>query len=226
LSEFTDFEAALSTERFGAYMLSCDNDRSKAMDLYTLNTRVSASLYAPLQALEVTLRNRFHHQLSEAYGEDWYDQHGVITQLFQRQKILSAQVDLAASQKQLTPGRIVASLTFGFWTSCLSFTYDDSLWRRGGLSKAFMAGGEKPNRKSVNRVLTPIRQLRNRIAHHEPILYFDLPKHHRNILMVTHWLMPIAAEWAAAHSTFASTYYRTIAAQMLKPAAREEVRRT
>jgi hypothetical protein len=45
-----------------------------------------------------------------------------------------------------------------------------------------MEGGEKPKRGRVNAMLDPIRKLRNRVAHHEPILYFNLPKHDANMV--------------------------------------------
>lgn len=220
LTDFPGLEIALSTDRFGAYLESCKGDREKALALYTLNSRVSASLYIPLQALEVTLRNRLHHHLTVAYGECWYERGGVITHVFQRRKISEALVGLAMEKKSIKPGRVIASLMLGFWTACLSHPYDDTLWRRGGLSKAFMATGEKPPRKAVNRMLMPIRKLRNRIAHHEPVLYFDLPKHHANIFQLTRWLYPAAADWGEAESNFADVYDESLARCMLKPAAR------
>lgn len=217
---FLGFEDALSNERFGSYMDSAQGDREKALALYALNAQVSAALYIPLQVLEVALRNRFHHHLSEAYGESWYDRHGVITHAFQRYKIAEAQLELARERRPLEPGRVIAGLTFGFWTACLSGSYDERLWRKGGLAKAFTAGGEKPKRGKVNDLLNPIRKLRNRIAHHEPILYWNLPKHHANIMLLTRWLVPIAADWCEAHSTFEEVFDPDLAKMMLKPSQR------
>jgi hypothetical protein len=41
----------------------------------------------------------------------------------------------------------------------------------------------------------PIRMLRNRIAHHEPVIDWDLSKHYRNIIELSGWLCPSAADW-------------------------------
>ena len=218
--DYDAIEACLSTDRFGPYLLSCEGDKAEALKLYELNTKDSASLYAPLQALEVTLRNRFHQGLSAVYGEWWFNRGDVIWQLFQRRRIGEAQVDLAQEGKQITPGRVVASLMFGFWTACLAAPYDNALWRRGGIGKAFHAGGEKPTRNTVNRMLGPIRKIRNRIAHHEPILYYDLPKHHRNMVELTGWLSPEIADWAELDSTFPALYDEELARKLLKPADR------
>ena len=48
-------EDALSLERFARYLAWADGDRRKALDLYTLNAKLSESLYIPLQVLELSL---------------------------------------------------------------------------------------------------------------------------------------------------------------------------
>jgi hypothetical protein len=215
--DFDAIEQALSPARFSPYLKSCAGDKAEALRLYELNTKVSASLYEPIQTLEVCLRNQFHAALSDAYGEWWFDRGDVIWEYFQRRRIAEAQLDLAFQKKPLTAGRVVASLMFGFWTACLSSPYEDVLWRRGGLAKAFQASGERPKRNKVNSMLGPIRKIRNRVAHHEPILYFNLPKHHQNIVTLTRWLSPATADWSERHSTFTSVYDGDFAQKLLPP---------
>lgn len=213
-------EICISKERLRPYRLSCDGSLSEAIALYEHNTDVSAALYGPLQALEVAVRNAFHSSLSETYGDWWFNEGGVITHLFQRKRISDAQVDLAKDGKDITPGRVVASLMFGFWTGCLAGPYENGLWRKGGLARAFQNGGEKPSRNKVNGMMGPIRLIRNRAAHHEPLLYYNLPKHHENALKLISWLCPATAEWATARSTFDSVYNEEMARKLLKPADR------
>jgi len=215
-------ERAISEERFAPYVVASFGDKAEALGLYELNTRVSASLYGPMQALEIALRNSFHTALTDAYGAWWFDRGDVIWELFQRRRLADAHLDLVRDKKPLTPGRIVASLMFGFWTSCLANPYDDVLWRRGGLARAFATGGPKPKRTHVNRKLNPLRQIRNRIAHHEPILHFDLPKHHANILEILDWLNPAVSDWAATQSTFDATYDVVAAAKMIAARDRQK----
>lgn len=215
-------QESFSPARLLPYTQSCENDVEEALKLYELNSLASASLYHPLQTLEITLRNKIHHQLSHKYGDWWFDRGDVIWDLFQRRRIADAQVDLVQNRKPLTPGQVVASLMLGFWTTCLAAKYDDVLWRRGGIAKAFAAGGEKPSRKVINRMIGPIRLIRNRIAHHEPILYYDLPKHHANIVTLTKWLCPVTADWAERHSTFPNCYDTALARRMLSPAQRDQ----
>jgi hypothetical protein len=79
--------------------------------------------------------------------------------------------------------------------------YDD-LWRRTLYRIAQSPDGKRLSRKHFTRPLTPIRILRNRVAHHEPIIYWSLRKHHDRIVELTEWLAPAAA--ACAGSSIAS----------------------
>jgi hypothetical protein len=111
-------ELALSLERFERYLAWAGGDRERAIELYTLNTRISESLYTPLQSLEVVLRNRIHLVMTEAFGgEGWFQQPGVLLNERQPEQLAKAIEDLESVNKMPTPGRIVAALSFGFWTA-------------------------------------------------------------------------------------------------------------
>lgn len=73
-----DLENALSLERFARYQAWADGDRERAIALYTLNTRISESLYIPLQTLEIVLRNRIHAVMTTARHEGWFHDRGVL----------------------------------------------------------------------------------------------------------------------------------------------------
>jgi hypothetical protein len=124
-----DLELALSLERFGRYLAWAGGDRERAIELYTLNTRISESLYTPLQSLEVALRNRIHLVMAEAVGDDgWFHHAGVLLNDRQPEQLTKAIDDLKAVNKTPTPGRIVAALSFGFWTAMFGPDYE-GLWR-------------------------------------------------------------------------------------------------
>ena len=69
----------------------------------------------------------------------------------------------------------------------------ETLWRASLNAIAATPAGGRLSRKQLSRRLTPIRLLRNRVAHHEPILHWDLRKHHLAMPEVTHWLSPPSA---------------------------------
>ena len=188
-----DLEQALSLERFARYVAWAGGDRAFALDLYTLNTRLSEALYVPLQTLELALRNRIHTVMAMAHGERWFET-DLLQAPHQRIQVTEVITDIVRDGKEPSPGRVVAGLTFSFWTAMLSPAYEE-LWRSTLNAIARKSDGKRLARKQLSRPLTPIRVLRNRVAHHEPILHWDLRKHHACIMEITAWLSLSAANW-------------------------------
>ena len=187
-------EEALSLERFGRYLAWANGDRARALDLYALNMRLSEALYTPLQMLEVALRNRIHAVLSASVQPRWFEAPGFLAVPHQNEQVAEALADLTRERKEPTPGRVVAALTFSFWTTMLGTPYENR-WQTDLHRIGRRDDGKGLRRKDLSGPLTPIRLLRNRIAHHEPILAWDLPKHHDAMLRITGWLSPAAAAW-------------------------------
>jgi len=204
-SEIAALEQALSLERFARYLDWATGDRSRAIELYTLNTQLSESLYTPVQMLEIALRNRIHAVMSAALHEQWYDEPNCQLDSRQTEQLAIAKQELTALGRVATPGRIVAALTFGYWTAFFNTDYED-LWRKQLHRIAQLSGGKALRRKDFSTPLTPIRLLRNRIAHHEPILEWNLPKHYENMVRLTEWLSPAAAAWCRTHCRFSAIY--------------------
>jgi hypothetical protein len=91
------------------------------------------------------------------------------------------------------PGRIVAELPFGFWERLLThgppgkLNYEMALWRPA-LPRAFP--NSRRRRVDVHKPIPTLRDLRNRIAHHEPIFGRPLAAEYQTILEVTDWIRP------------------------------------
>lgn len=202
---YPGLEEALSADRFASYLGWANGERNQAIALYTLNVALSESLQAPLHMLEIALRNRIHHVMAAAHGERWFDEAAYQANPVQIDMLTKARRDIADARKPETSGRLVAALTFGYWTAMVGREYED-LWQRTLKDIARREDGKGLVRKQFSRPLAPIRTLRNRIAHHEPILYWDLPKHYEAILQLTHWLSPVAAAWSQDVSRFHAVY--------------------
>ncbi|MBO9878481.1 Abi family protein [Xanthomonas sp. D-99] len=201
-----NFEEALSLERFGRYLAWAADDRGQAIALYGLNTRLSESLYTPLQTLEVALRNRIHTVLAEAKGDEWYsDAAAVLLSAHQSEQISKAIDELGKAGKPVTPGGVVASLTFSFWTTMFNKDYE-TLWQQTLHRIVDPTASKGLKRKSFSGPLARIRVLRNRIAHHEPILNWNLSKHHNEILGLIEWLSPPARRWCHENDRFPQVY--------------------
>ncbi|CBS90500.1 Abi family protein [Azospirillum lipoferum] len=205
MNSYEELEKALSLERFSRYLDWAGGDRERAIELYTLNTALSEALYTPLQMLEVALRNRIHAVMSGAFHENWFRDESVLLGQWQPEQLAKAIKDIEQSKKEPTAGRIVAALTFSFWTAMFGKDYE-TLWQQTLHKVGRRMDGKGLRRKDFSGPLAQIRSLRNRIAHHEPIVMWDLRKRHASILEITGWLSPPALEWCRAHSRFESVH--------------------
>ncbi len=140
-----------------------------------------------------------------AHGPEWLWDDALL--LIERQpgQREDAEEELRRENKDITPGRVVAALTFSFWTSMFAPEYEDK-WQKTLHQIAKRKDGKGLRRKDFSGPLWPIRTLRNRIAHHEPILPWNLPKHYGNMVQLIEWLSPDAATWCRRVSRFKRIY--------------------
>lgn len=143
----------------------------RALHHYKSNILISESFYPLLAILEIGLRNAIDYQLTMFYHDyQWFDNDDFIkvASRFQLNKISDAKTTIIAENKEITSGRIISELNFGFWTSLFDARFEMSLWKN--LRMTF------PNcpknirqRKQICTKFNSIRKLRNRIFHHEAI---------------------------------------------------------
>jgi hypothetical protein len=198
--------ATLATERLDAYRQD-GVAQEVALARYLLNMALCEALYSPLQLSEVALRNALHACLAARYGsEAWYDSSAVPLALWQQAKIAEAKQQLTSQGKTATPGRVVAELSFGFWTALFNKSQ-----ARTGLGHHLVKNAF-PHARRTERDLArldakweEIRSLRNRVFHHERIVHWaDLEARHRAILDVIGWISPELLELATALDRFSS----------------------
>lgn len=202
-------ETSLSPERIATYVQATDGNREKALRLYTWNTAISAAFYAPLQGLEVALRNSMHRQIEARYGANWHDNPKCGLDAGALNRIDEAKQKPRRGQYSVDPPHVVAELPFGFWVSLLGKggrprvpettkrNYEMTLWRPA-LYKAFPHSNR--NRSNTHNPLDYLRTLRNRIAHHEPIFNRHLEKDYKSIIEVIEWICPKTASWVNHYS--------------------------
>lgn len=194
--------ARLSRARLDAYARRIPQpaDKVDVLAYYLWNTALGQALYAPIQVLEVAIRNSLHTAASGIYGTDrWFDDpHGPRLEPWQRNAVADAvsrltRLDRRRLQTPTPPppatGRVIAELHFGFWVGLFNDQYDPAvhpLWRGNLLIKTFPAiPPDEPartrnrrlyrNRRVLSVKLNRVLRLRNRISHHEPIWYWRDP---------------------------------------------------
>lgn len=193
-------ERRFSPERLGSYQAAVGGDANQAIALYEWNAAISGAFWVTLGHVEVLVRNAMHQQLTawstRVYQEPrWYLDRGRVLDERRHEQIAEAKRRATRGGRPETPGRVIAELGFGFWRFLLSSSYDRSLWPH--LQGAWP---DKRLRRDVQEPMVALHELRNRIAHHEPIYYRPLKELHAKALDLASWTCPQTGAWIAARS--------------------------
>jgi hypothetical protein len=183
------FVLSISKPRLSKYLQISDGDVRKALQIYNWNTRLSQSLYFPLQYWEITLRNKLNDFLIFKYGPSWHlslaANRNFISQDQKRIVDVIERLSIGGGGMRPTTDQVVAELSAGFWVSQFAKRYDAHYnWRNNLKFRIFL---NDPNiaREFAHRACLRLLELRNRVAHHEPIFHLDLnsDREHLNALL-------------------------------------------
>lgn len=182
----------LAPDRFDGFRRASDADELDAIARYLWNMALCRSIQTPLHVLEVTFRNRLHNALTTVRGRpDWYDDATLLNG--QEQKMVaSAKGQLNKVGRPHDPGRVVAELTFGFWTSLYGRHHDHDVIRPTlGAVFPHTPAGVALRRQTITPRLKEARTIRNRVSHHEPIYRSgDLVAAHARLCETIAWMSP------------------------------------
>jgi hypothetical protein len=166
---------------------------------YAKNVRLSEAFYPVLQQLEVVLRNRFEIVLRHKYGPDWFKHSDLLYLLSRhaRNEVFKSVEKLAKNKNPITSSAVVAELMFGFWTVLLNREYELDLWRPYDITLFPSALASDRKIHVIRNDFTRLRQLRNRIAHHEPISgnQTELWDRYETAVKLLEWMSPDVAQW-------------------------------
>lgn len=177
---YSDFEKILSNARMSRYLSACNGNSKKAMTLYRHNLRLSQELLTLISCFEVALRNAINTICVHRLGNDWLKDGAMSGRggIFDnRQCHLTAQ-NINEAVKMLnhdySHNKLVAELGFGFWR----YMFAPNQYRATGqlLLKIFPARPTSTQAMQYNNTyifnqLAKINNIRNRIAHHEPVCF-------------------------------------------------------
>lgn len=195
----------ITPQRLTRYLIASKGNKFLAIQLYEYNTIIAESLHGLIQPLEIGLRNSIHNVLSsDLRKEEWFGSIGL--QTTEVQSVEEAREALRKWKIPITPGRIVAELTFGFWVRLLSRKYEKSLWVPH-LHKSFPEV-KKPDRVIIFDRFDGIRNLRNRVAHHEPLLMRNLDNDYADIIEALEWICPATAAWIRSTNSLQRNIFR------------------
>ena len=159
---------------------------SSKYELFILISEISAALWVHIMAFETTLRDFISEKLQRIYDVfDWW----LVPNLLSRSDLKDIDYAIKRLNRRQLPisnENVVANLSFSFWVELLGKRYHQKIWMK--LVKYFPAYPGR--REDFYDKAREIRNLRNVIAHHGPILRRDLFRDHAYLHELTALLDP------------------------------------
>jgi hypothetical protein len=199
---------ALSQDLLSAYFSESKNSTlDDRLAIYLWNNTLSESLYHPLHFFEVTLRNALNREIhAHTKKINWLED-----KLFLRDVENNIIEDVLKNKiRKINPYNltgIISKLPFGFWVNLFHNHYEGKLWP--SLLKSVFPNipRKKRVRQIVYKKFNGIRELRNRVFHHEPIWQLpNLLQLHDGILEAIGWMSPPVGNLTAYITQFPRIY--------------------
>lgn len=192
------FEKVFSNKRMERYFALYPNNEDRAIRHYQSNLQLTEAFYTSLSVLEVALRNALSRELETMTGrEDWYAVFPNTPGLTNLNiYVTQASKQIAGRHEQITPSKIIAEMTLGFWVSLLNAEYERLLWK--DLRRAFPYLPKKERqRKNVSAPLNRFRAFRNRVFHNESICWnlHRVQEIHNELILLLGWINKDLPEW-------------------------------
>lgn len=185
---YKKFTRIYSISRVSRYQKAANGNKKKAMAMYYANARVAQTFQPLISFFEVVLRNQLHYALAHHFNDvQWLvnQKSGFMSDPslthrvkktgkvkvndFLKSEVERSERTLVGKKRNVTAGRVIAELNFGFWNS-LYETHHYALLK-GVPCTIFKTLPAGVGRKEVNQMVKQIRDLRNRISHNEPLCF-------------------------------------------------------
>lgn len=225
MDTIADVEHLLGRARLAPYLTAAGGDVAAAEDLYHWNTMLAGALHAQLCHVEVLVRNVMDRALSDwcqaeghprertqarATPELLYSASGKAIGLARTRADSSARArDKSHHRHGAAPTHddVIAQLMFGNWSSMLGGTARgpekrraQELWSRA-LRNAFPnAYPDDRGRVFVGQRMARLRNLRNRVSHHENLIGVDVDHRLRDMNTLLSAVRSDYPAWAMSRS--------------------------
>jgi hypothetical protein len=159
---------------------------SSQYEMFFLISEIASALWVHIQSFEVTLRNFLFESLSIIYkSNEWW----LIPNLLSLEESSNVRKTLKSLEKHkigITPSSVVEHMGLSFWIKLLGKRYHQKIWMK--ILKFFPVYPGR--REDFYNKAREIRNLRNSIAHHGPIMRRDLIRDHAYLGELTAILDP------------------------------------
>lgn len=174
-------QSSVPRQRFRRYTSAADGSLLDAARLYVLDAEMRGAALELIHFAEVALRDAFHKTLAAAYGQHWFQGTNVILDDRTLERFADAQGRITTVAA--TPDRIIAEVSLGGWGELLEIggtstgrgralagraDYESTLWDE---KLEVLFAGVADTRLEAAALVRRVRRLRNRVAHHESVLF-------------------------------------------------------
>ena len=178
--------AVIPAARLAKYVSACDGTGVDPLELYRWAARVSLTIFDDIGSVEVAMRSAIAESLRATYGDSWYRRADLLdspTLTLIDRAWRQGRLGTLSAGPDVVHGKLVATLMFGFWVKVLGRgafyvdatgarhrrIYDTLLWKPA-VRHAFPNVGAT-DRAMVEAAAHRIQEARNRIAHHEHVIW-------------------------------------------------------
>lgn len=157
------------------------------LDIYIWNSSISSAFFSVLQVCEVAVRNGVANALQKKYGASWPWNPNFEKTL--KKSMKTELIKARTGQPVGSSGKVVAELKFHFWCQMFTSSQDQHIWNAHlrtefpNLPFPLTVSGA---RELIYKKLDAVRKFRNRIAHHEPIIAYNLHDNQSRIMSLIH----------------------------------------
>lgn len=178
------------------------------MTLYRYNLKLSQELFTIISCFEVALRNAVDRHYSTTKGPDWLRDAALPGGMFNNRHCGKTPYIISDAARHLpvySHPKLLAEMDFGFWR----YTFARHQFFSGGQTllhifpaKPISTTTARYNHNYIFAELEKINELRNRLAHHEPVCFrfghqvkdTYYAKHHYNLILQLFKWMDIAED--------------------------------
>ncbi len=200
---YSDFVRIMTPARINRYLLASGGDSRKAMTLYRKNLRLSQELFTIISCFEVALRNAIDAKCTPTLGTDWLRDAASSGGIFDNGKCRLTRQNINEVVGKLhtySHFKLVAELGFGFWRFMFAqnqYNATNRILLQVFPSKPTSTPTLQYNHTYIFNQLAKLNDIRNRIAHHEPICFLPgqpiknttyARQHYNLILQLFQWM--------------------------------------
>ena len=174
---YIDFARIISDARLNRYLLASSGNTRKAMTLYRKNLQLTQQMFTIFSCFEVALRNAIDSTATQNLGNDWLLNNAAQGGVFDTPKCRLTRENINDAILKLhvySHNKLVAELGFGFWRFMFAqnqFNATGRILLRVFPSKPKSTQSNQYNNVYIFNQLAQLNDIRNRMAHHEPICF-------------------------------------------------------